>query len=55
MGGCRAGRCHAGLAAGAQRDSDWAETEAEAGRAGEEANEVAARVLGGVVGVTELR
>ena len=37
MGECRAGRCHAGLAAVAQREPDWAELEAEGGRAREEA------------------
>ena len=36
---CRAGRCHAGLAAGAQRVPDWAKTKAEGGRAREEAEE----------------
>ncbi len=49
---CCAGWRHAGLAAGAQREPDWAEVEAEAGRAGEEAEEdgeVAERVLGGVL------
>ena len=36
-GVCRAGRCHTGLAAGTQREPDWAKVEAEAGRAREEA------------------
>ena len=46
-----AGRCHAGLAAGAQREPDWAKAEAEAGRALEAAakdDQVAERVLAGV-------
>jgi hypothetical protein len=50
-------RRNAGLAAGAQREPDWAETEAEGGRAGEEAardDQVATRVLAGVA-VKELR
>ena len=33
----RAGRCHAGLAIGTQREPDWAKVEAEAGRAREAA------------------
>ena len=36
----RAGRRHAGLSAGAQREPDWTEVEAEARRTREEAKEV---------------
>jgi hypothetical protein len=32
-GVCRAGRCHAGLAIGTQREPDWAKAEAEGGGA----------------------
>jgi hypothetical protein len=51
----RAGRCHAGLAAGAQRQPDWAKAKAEARRAreeAEEAGEVAAGVSPSVGGET---
>ncbi len=53
----RAGRCNAGLAAGAQRQSNRTEIASQGKRAGEAAakdDQVAKRVLGGVA-VKELR
>ena len=55
MGERRAGQCHAGLAAVAQREPDWVEVEAKGARAREEAEDDCNEARGQAISSAYLR